>query len=70
MKIIREYRIKKHLTQGDLAEEMKVAKSTVAMWETGRRQPRLSKLRKLSVLLEVPVEKLISSITEDDTKSG
>lgn len=37
--IIKKLRVEKGLTQEQLAEEIGVSKSTIAMWETGKREP-------------------------------
>lgn len=70
MPSIKEYRVNANMTQVELAQKLKVSKSTVAMWETGRRTPRLSALKKLSAVLRVTVDELVKSSTADDTKSG
>lgn len=37
--IIKKLRLEKRLTQEQLADEIGVSKSTIAMWETGKREP-------------------------------
>lgn len=48
-----------NMLQQDLAEHLKVSKSTVSGWEVGRNQPDYDKLIELSVLFGVSVDYLI-----------
>ena len=47
-------RLKKGLTQEQLAETAKVSMQTVYNWEKGIRQPRMEDLQKLADLFEIP----------------
>lgn len=38
--ILKQLRIEKRLTQGELAKELNVGQSTIAMWERGDRVPK------------------------------
>lgn len=49
----------KNLTQKNLAEIIGVARSTVAMWETGEVLPRADKLPKLAEILGCTVDELL-----------
>ena len=53
MTAIREYRIKKGISQAQLAKLMETTQAAVAMWETGARMPRADKLPKLAEVLGV-----------------
>lgn len=53
-------RNEKNLTQSEIAEELGVSLATVSSWETGRTQPNLEMLRKLSGILCVTVDELIT----------
>lgn len=55
---IKKYRLKKGLTQENLANLLNVSKSTIGMWETGARKPDIIKLKKLAVILACPVATL------------
>lgn len=59
MTTVKELREAVHMTQKDVAHQMKVAQSTVCMWESGERTPPVDKIVKLAGILNVPVEKLI-----------
>ena len=57
--------IKKHrraagLTQSQFAEEFHVATGTIGMWETGKRQPDLDTVKKISEYFGVSADELIS----------
>jgi putative transcriptional regulator len=48
-------RTQRHWTQQDLAMQLGVSVSTIAAWESGRREPHVVWLRTLRVLLEEPL---------------
>lgn len=48
------------ISQHDLARRLGIAQSTVGMWETGRRTPKLDEMRRLATALNITVERLIS----------
>lgn len=56
---IRIARIKKGLTQTELAAKLKVNQSTVGCWEIGLNFPKASNLRKLSKLLDLSIDDLM-----------
>lgn len=58
---IRSERIRRGITQVELAKFIGVGQSTVAMWETGNSIPRGKTLIKLAEVLECSIEKLLSS---------
>ena len=49
--LIKDTRKSRQLTQWEVAEELRVARTTVSNWECGRSQPDLLTLRELSRLL-------------------
>ncbi len=53
---LEEVRRRKLLSQQDLADKAKVAKSTVFLIEAGRTRPRLSIMRRICEALEVSPE--------------
>ena len=59
MKVIEDARLQLDMQQIELARIMGVSKSTVCRWEKGERKPRYRKLRKLSVILQVPLDELL-----------
>ena len=64
---IKEYREKKKMTQKTLADKLKIAQSTVAMWELGESKPRVSTLKKLAMVLDCTVDELLQ---EDPGEEG
>ena len=59
---IKKLRIKKGLTQPELAELMSVSRSAVSMWELGARLPDVEMIDRLSACLEVDIQYLLDSI--------
>jgi transcriptional regulator with XRE-family HTH domain len=57
---IRVARIKKGMTQADLAETLGVSQGAVGQWEQGITTPRPRHIVRLSALLEIPVEQLLA----------
>ena len=69
MATLRELRMRRFLTQAELAEKTGVSESTVAGWEAGRKAPRLRNIRKLAEVLGVePGE--IQLVTERKSEGG
>ncbi len=58
-KNIKKLRTEKKLTQEDIAKELFVTRQTVSSWESGRTQPDIETLVKLSELFSVSTEELI-----------
>lgn len=52
-------RIKKRMTQEEVAKQIGVNRSTVAMWETGKNEPRAKLLPKLAELFGCTVDELL-----------
>ena len=59
--MIRLARIKKGMTQSDLAGVMNVSQGAVGQWESGITLPKARNIAKLSEVLEIPVEKLLKA---------
>ncbi len=64
--ILKELRSKKNLYQQDLADILSVSKSTVAMWETNKREPDLLMLKKIANFFEVSIDYLLSDVIKFD----
>ena len=58
---LREARESKGYTQMDIARLMNIDKSTYCGYETGKRQPDVIKLKKLSAILGVSVDELLET---------
>ena len=67
--VIKKLRQNKGIYQQDLATELSVSKSTVAMWETNRRTPDATMLRKIADFFSVSVDFLLSKPKKIDTES-
>lgn len=48
------------ISQHDLARRLGIAQSTVGMWETGKRTPKLDEIKRLATALNITVERLVS----------
>lgn len=58
-KNIKKYRTEKGMTQDQLAEKLNVTRQAVSNWETGKTQPDIEMLTKISEYFDVSVEHLI-----------
>ena len=56
---VREYRLKKGMTQDTLAAELRVSSQAVSKWENGQTMPDISLLLPLSRALEIGVNDLL-----------
>ena len=65
MKIIREKRKNKGISQKELAKRIGVDQTAVSMWETGKAMPQASKLPKLAKILECSIEELLDGDTKE-----
>lgn len=64
---IRRLRLSAKLTQQELADKLNVTRSTVTQWERGWSMPRMSKLRSISEVFDVPYSEVVA---ESADKSG
>ena len=65
---IRKVRKKRGISQGDLAEMIKVTPAHLSRIEHGKYQPSVEVLRKLSVALQVSADYLLSEEEEGEIK--
>ena len=56
---LKEIRTEKGITQVQLAETMGVSKGTVAMWETGKREPNFETLNQLSEIFDKRIDYIL-----------
>jgi len=61
---LRQIRKELHLSQNDLAERLGVAQSTIGMWETGKRTPKIQELHRLAGVLDITVASLLGAQKE------
>lgn len=62
---IYKQRIKKHLTQAQLAEKIGVSRQSVTKWEDGRSRPELEKLLRLCELFGCTLDELAGSVSRE-----
>ena len=56
--VIKKLRIEKNMSQAELAAELCVSNSSVAMWETGQRYPRKETYEQIADLFNVDIDYL------------
>ena len=56
---LKSLREKRKLRQSDIAEALKVDRTTVTKWETGKSMPNAAKLLELSKFLKCSVDKIL-----------
>ena len=61
--LIREKRLEKNISQGELAKEFGVHPSTVVKWESGVAYPRVEILIKLSEYFNCTIDELVKGDT-------
>ncbi len=71
---LKEARNRAGLTQQDIADKLKIDRSSVAKWESGEVMPRADKLKQLSEILGCTIDDLLSEqkgvvSNANDTKS-
>ena len=63
---LRELRLEKGFTQGSLAKLINSSRSTLANWETGKFNPDLKTIEKLSEILGVSTDYLLGKIDKEE----
>jgi CheY-like chemotaxis protein/DNA-binding XRE family transcriptional regulator len=61
---IKKIREESGFSQEDLARKLNVAQSTIGMWESGKRTPKLDELNRLARVLKITVNRLIGQPKE------
>lgn len=61
---IKKIREEKGFSQEELARKLNVAQSTIGMWESGKRTPKLDELNRLARILNITVSRLIGQPKE------
>jgi len=56
---IRKIRERLKLSQHDLAKKLDVAQSTIGMWESGRRTPKIDELKRMARVLDITIARLL-----------
>lgn len=52
-------RVNAGMTQEDVAKALKVSKNTIVNWEKGETEPKISRIRELSELYNMPLDNII-----------
>lgn len=63
-KNLRKLRKKNKLTQKELANYLNISQSTIAMYESGKREPDSNTLIKISKFFSVPIDDLLKDKTD------
>ena len=63
---VKIFRMSSNLTQEEVAKELGIQRSTVAMWETGKSVPRTELLPKLAELFGCTVDELLRNYKGND----
>jgi len=58
MNRIKEYRIRAGMTQIELSKALNVSQGTISAYESGRTEPDINTMRKLSLTLDVPIDQI------------
>jgi transcriptional regulator with XRE-family HTH domain len=66
---IKERRKSKNMTQEELSQALGVKRSTIAMWESGENEPRLSMLVRLSQVLGCTPNDLLGFETKEEERA-
>ena len=70
---IHEFRVKRNLSQGDLANVLDVSRQSVSKWDNNSAQPELDKLVKMSKLFDVTLDELVfgkKEVPQDNNLPG
>lgn len=61
---LKKIREEKKLSQHGLARKLKVAQSTIGMWESGKRTPKIGELNRMARVLNITVSRLLGQEKE------
>ena len=61
---LKQCRLHKNLSQKELAESIGVAPSTYSLYESGKREPNVQTIKKISDILNVSADELLGLIQE------
>ncbi len=56
---IKHFRMKKNMTQEDIAEKLNITRQAISSWEMGKTEPDLEMLQRLADVLDVTIEALL-----------
>lgn len=61
---LKALRIKRQLTQEDIAEKLSISRQSISKWEQGINEPDIQTLKQLCIILDVGIEELIDDDKE------
>ena len=61
---LKKIREEKSLSQQKLAKKLNIAQSTVGMWESSKRTPRLNEINRLAKVLDIKVDRLFGQLKD------
>lgn len=64
---LKDARLKKNLSQKEVAEKIGVAKSTYSLYESGNREPNVDTIKKIADVLNVSADQLLGLETDNIT---
>ncbi|MGS0764403.1 helix-turn-helix transcriptional regulator [Syntrophomonas curvata] len=64
---LKKVRAEKGMTQVQLAEALGVSKGTIAMWETGKREPNFETLNELSEIFDKRIDYILGYSNDDSS---
>ena len=64
--VIKNARETHGMTQEDFSEAIGVSRSSVGMYETDQREPKLSTLKRISKVLSIPLDTLVESVSPSE----
>ena len=67
---LRALRLRRLMTQQELAQRIGVRYQTVGSWEAGTAHPRVAAMRKLCEVLEVTPDELLAALAQQDADEG
>lgn len=65
---LKKLREQSNLSQSELASRIDIAKSTLAMYETGKREPKFDTVRRIADFFDVSADYLLGQINEPLSK--
>ncbi|MFH1847454.1 MAG: response regulator [Candidatus Omnitrophota bacterium] len=65
---LKDLRRKMRLSQKELATQLHVAQSTVGMWESGKRTPKLDEIDRIAWALKITINRLIGPQQKNENK--
>lgn len=65
---IYQLRKREGLSQTEFADKLGVTNKAISKWETGNAKPAVTTLRRLSILFDIPIEKLLILKHETDAE--